>query len=78
MNIFDVEEKLETFHIIVDRLEYIIDQEQNNKKCIKIFEEAKNLISITDIDRELIESVINFVKVHYEFIWNENSRVCRR
>ena len=75
MNILELQEKLETFGIVIDRLEYIVEQEPSNTDIINILNKAKELTVITDISNELIQSVLEFLTKNEDYIWDEYRRV---
>jgi hypothetical protein len=75
MNILELQEKLETFGIIIDRLEYIVEQEPSNTDIINILNNAKELTVITDINNELIQSVLEFLTKNENYIWDEYRRI---
>jgi len=76
MNILELQEKLETFGILIDRLEYIVEQEPSNTNIINILNNAKELTVITDINNELIKSVLEFLTKNEDYIWDEYRRIC--
>jgi len=76
MNILELQEKLETFGIVIDRLEYIVEQEPSNTDIINILNNAKELTVITDINNELIQSVLEFLTKNEDYIWDEYRRIC--
>lgn len=76
MNILELQEKLETFGIVIDRLEYIVEREPSNTDIINILNNAKELTVITDINNELIQSVLEFLTKNEDYIWDEYRRIC--